>query len=82
MAEHQRSHIRKCNGPTCGKLVAWIQTAAEKWMCVDANADGKYPAADVVYDPKRHTNHWGTCPDREQFRRRPKGEGTEQEEGA
>jgi hypothetical protein len=45
---------KPCNGPTCKAMIYWFKLPSGKWMCADA--DGQ--------------PHWGTCPDRDRFKKK------------
>ena len=52
--------IKRCTGPSCGRLCAWATTRAKQRILLDLEPDhtGKYPA------------HISTCPDADRFRKR------------
>jgi hypothetical protein len=66
---------RPCNGPTCPSKIVWAVVAASgRKMCfthptepIKINAWGGHRAvAEMPFD----RNHWATCPDKQQFKRK------------
>lgn len=58
----------KCS--SCGSEIIFLKTAAGKAMPVDY-----LPTIQPgeVFDHKKHTSHFATCPDAQRFRRKKKG---------
>lgn len=44
---------------SCGAEIVWLKTAAGKNMPVDAET---FETGDELFDIKRHTSHFATCP--------------------
>lgn len=44
----------RCSGPTCGATISWWETPNGKRMPLDPDTLGP---------------HWGSCPDRDQFKK-------------
>jgi hypothetical protein len=55
----------KCR--SCGAEIVWLKTINGKNMPVDAET---FEDGDELFEPKRHTSHFATCPDAEKFRRK------------
>jgi hypothetical protein len=51
----------------CGKEIVFLTTRTGSKMPTDAET---VEPGDELFDPKRHTAHWATCPEADQFRSR------------
>jgi hypothetical protein len=66
---------KKCS---CGKMMAWLKTSNNKNIPVDVETlsdSDRHELAHglkVVFDPKRHTSHFATCPNSEKYRKEKK----------
>lgn len=62
-----RHEIATCRGAVCGRDIIWLPTSnGTKRVPVDADT---VSAEDACFQPSRHTAHWATCPNAEDFRR-------------
>lgn len=68
IGEHE---ISTCRGPDCGRDVVWLSGFRKRdgspyKMLVDADS---VSADDTDFDFKKHSVHWETCPNADDFRR-------------
>lgn len=64
----------RCTGPTCRALISWAQVVKTgRKMCFDGELVAIRTSHDAdwrqIWDVDLDTNHWATCPDRQQFKR-------------
>lgn len=59
-ARYRFSEHARCRGVTCGREIEWWRTNNDKPMPFDLMPEGDSPAVP----------HWGTCPDRDDFKRK------------
>ena len=51
---------------SCGAEIVWLKTVNGKNMPVDAET---FEPGDELFEPKRHTSHFSTCPEADKHRR-------------
>lgn len=61
---HERRIVRCA---ACQARIIFLLTSSGKKMPVDADTVDE---EDEVYEHGKHVNHWGTCPNADQFRKR------------
>lgn len=62
MTDHQISHCRSCQAP-----IVWMTTRNGKNIPVDPD---DVDPEDEVFDVRKHTAHFSSCPNADQHRRR------------
>lgn len=62
MPDHRVTHCRSCRAP-----IVWMKTVAGKNMPVDPEGIDE---DDELFDPRKHTSHFSTCPQADDHRRR------------
>lgn len=64
MSDDRIVHCSSCKAP-----IIFLDTAAGRQMPVNAET---VEAHDTLYEHGRHVNHWGTCPNSAQHKKKPR----------